>query len=214
MKKIIALVISLVCALALGVCAFAYEAPGQKLEVKLFCEVDGKYYFADVAEGKSDEVGVGETLNLVFNDFSDLRSMNSSGDMKFGVMLVDDENGEGEVTYHISDVTVKSSGQSDHTVSAEGTYTDKLRRGIYEDDTAVVHEFNVANAAMNSSIGSLGEISLSVNYISYNDTGLSTAEAVPEEEETLPEPPATGISYSILPLCAAVVALAVTGSKR
>lgn len=217
MKKIIALFISIVCVFALSVCVFANEKPGEKLEVKLYCEVDGRYYFADVAENKSDDVRVGETLNLVFNDFSDLKSMNSNGNMKFGIMLVDDENGEGEVTYHISDVTIKTNGQTDNTISAEGTYTEKLKKGIYEDDTAIAHELNMAGN--NSNMTSVSEVSLSVNYISYNDasasnSGVNTAESIPEEEETIPENPATGITYSLLPLCAAAIAIALSISKR
>ena len=50
MKKTISLLISIVCLFALSVCVFANEKPGDKLEVKLYCEVDGRYYFADVAE--------------------------------------------------------------------------------------------------------------------------------------------------------------------
>ena len=97
MRKIFTLLISIVCLFALSVCVFANEKPGDKLEVKLYFEVDGRYYFADVAENKSDDVRVGETLNLVFNDFSDLKSMNANGNMKFGIMLVDDENAVGRV---------------------------------------------------------------------------------------------------------------------
>lgn len=217
MKKFIALLISLVCLFALSVCVFANEKPGDKLEVKLYCEVDGRYYFADVAENKSDDVRVGETLNLVFNDFSDLKSMNANGKMKFGIMLVDDENGEGEVTYHISDVTLKSNGQTGNTISAEGTYTEKLKKGIYEDDTAIIHELNMSGDSSNMT--SISEVSLSVNYISYSDASASnsnvnTAESIPEEEETIPENPATGITYSVLPLCAAAIAIVISISRR
>ena len=156
-------------------------------------------------------------MNLVFNDFSDLKSMNANGNMKFGIMLVDDENGEGEVTYHISDVTLKSNGQTDNTIAVEGTYTEKLRKGIYEDDTAIVHELNMSGDSSNMT--SISEISLSVNYISYSDASASnsnvnTAESTPEEEETIPENPATGITYSVLPLCAAAIAIAVSILKK
>ena len=41
MKKTISLLISIVCLFALSVCVFANEKPGDKLEVKLYCEVDG-----------------------------------------------------------------------------------------------------------------------------------------------------------------------------
>ncbi len=212
MKKLFVLLAAVLMLLSVSVSAFADERQGDELEIKLFAKLADRYYFADVPDASSDDIRVGESLNIVFSDFSKLANM-SQGDIKMGIMLVDDENGMGSVTYHLSDVTITTSDGSNYTISTEGSFTDKLSSGIYEDNTAIIHYFDMSDKTdILANLNQIQQASLSLNYISYDESnGIATAESAPEEEDvpddvTVPD---TGLTMSfIVPAVAAALLIA------
>ncbi len=217
MKKCFVILLSLIALLTFSLNAIADEPKGAELEIKLFANVDGKYYFADTPDNTSDDIKLGETLNIAFSDFSEFKSVDfTGGDIKIGIMLVDDNNGEGFVSYHISDIITKSSSGNTYTIPAEGTFSGNLQKGIYEDDTALVHAFDMTDKAdILANFADVSHISLSVNYISYDEQGPVPAESSPEEEE-IPEVsvPNTGIEMMLLAPAIAILSMILTDNRR
>ncbi len=201
MKRILFIATAIVLAVLMSFSAFADERKGQELEVKIYAESDGRYYFADTSDSQSDDIYVGETKNIAFSDFSEFKAISSGNEnLKFGIMLVDDENGTGFVSYSLDDMKIKI-GDSSYTISTKGDYSGNLTSGIYEDDTALIHEIDMSEKAdILSNIAEISEISISLDYKSYDNIEPQPIESVPEEEE-IPEEipnPSTGIVSALM----------------
>ncbi len=217
MKKVIIFLTAITALITMSFSAIADDGKGQEMEVKIFVESEGKYYFADTNDSQSDDIRIGNSKNIAFSDLSEFRSINSSGsNLKFGIMLVDDENGTGFVTYRLSDVTIKS-GENTYTLSTEGDYSGNLSNGIYEDDTALIHEIDMSDKAdILENLEEITEISLSVTYKSYDSNEPQSAESETEDEEFVNEMPnpSTGVlSALMIPTLASLSVIAAKKKK-
>lgn len=210
MKKFLAIAVVLVMLVSImSVGASALDLSKKLLRPQIWLQDQVEWAWKECREEGAAEaplVALGETREVVLTDFSDFKTLNSTGGFQYGIQICDEtlsttEAGDtSTIGFTISDITYKAEGYDDIVVPIAGSYVKDLATkqydwGVGDNNANFNDEVTKAISAVIGTNGAdifayfsaLTSVSYTITYDSYNGETATGAAAETEPEETKTE---------------------------